>query len=95
MPPEILCLAIATAHGDEARTGHQDIAFSSALNAPGCAGRLLRLDAESLTSALGRAEQSLGPTEIRTRMLGGERVVTIRRRPPARWMDLYYFGREA
>ena len=95
VPPEILCLAIATAHGDEARTGHQDIAFSSALNAPGGAGRLLRLDAEGLTSALGRAEQSLGPTEIRTRMLGGERVVTLRRRPPARWMDLYHFGQEA
>jgi hypothetical protein len=95
VPPQVLCHALALAHGDGGRTGHQDVPFAQALITPGAAARLLRLDAEGLTAALDRAESSLGHGEVHTRMLGGERVVTLRRRPPMGWMEHYYIGLEA
>lgn len=95
VPPEVVGHALVLAHGDGGRTGHQDIPFAQALNAPGSAARLLRLDAEGLTAALDRAERVLGPSELRTRMLGGERILTLRRRPPAGWMKRHYAGLEA
>lgn len=91
IPPALVGYAFARNWADEREQILDiDVGFTEALAHPGGPGRAFALTAEGLVDLLGRAEAALGQAEIRTRLMGAERTVQVKGRPPAAWLEIHY-----
>jgi hypothetical protein len=88
LPPEALAYCLAVGH--EAADDVIEIGFAEALNGAGGPGRLFNLDADGLSDALGAAERAFGARVLRTRLLGGERVIQREAGPPIAWLERHF-----
>jgi hypothetical protein len=98
-PAEILAYTIARGRSDgpaeTAAAEVVDIGFAELLHNRFGPGRLLQLDADGLADELARAEGQLGADTFRTRLLAGERTITLEGAPPIKWLARFYDRVEA
>jgi hypothetical protein len=89
LPPELLGFVVARWLDDGAGE-HVELPFTRALAEPHGPGRVLALDTDGLAQLTDDAESRLGADHVHTYLLGAERMIRVRCRPPEAWVETYY-----
>ena len=87
VPAEIVCYCMAREFHQHGESGVTIRDAATAVMGP---GRAFLLTSEALYDLLAETEQQLNSQGLQVRARGGERIVTIQKRPPEDWAAAYY-----